>query len=389
MKYDTLVIHNPHAETEAGHLKDAFGAVVPPVYLSTTYAQSGLGDYQRYMYIRGGNPTRNALEGLVARLEEARYGFAFSSGMAATGAVFNLFSAGDTVLLNNNVYGGTFRYVSKLFQRRNLGYRLVDNFNTLDFAALTPDVKAVFIETPSNPLLQVTDIRRVADAAHKKGITVIIDNTFMTSYFQKPLQLGADIVVYSATKYYSGHSDILAGLVIVNDAGLAEQFKFLQNTLGSGLSPQDSYMLQRSIKTLALRLDRHEKNTNTVVAYLQAHPKAARVFYPTVHDEERRIQASQSTGNGAVLSLVLSEDCDPAKFIAALSLFDLAVSLGSVESLVCHPASMTHESFPADLQKKVGIEANLIRLSIGIENIDDLIADLAQGLAAAVKKGGP
>jgi cystathionine beta-lyase len=377
VKYDTEVIHGHHSNKEANR------AVVPPVYLSTTYAQPGLGEYQPYMYIRGGNPTRAALEALVAGLEGAQYAFAFSSGMAAITAVFNLLSAGDRVLLNNNVYGGTFRYVSHIFKHHSLAYQLVDTFNDLDFESLSPDVKAIFIETPSNPLLQVTDIRKAAEQAHKQGIKVIVDNTFMTSYFQKPLGLGADIVVYSATKYYAGHSDILAGLVVVNDEALAEQFHFFQKTLGNVLSPQDSYMLQRSIKTLALRMERHEKNAQAVHAYLTAHPGVATIFYPTVHDEERRIQEAQSTGNGAVLSLILAEDRDPARFIAALRLFDLAVSLGSVESLVCHPATMTHESFPLELQKKVGIAENLIRLSIGIEDSGDLIADLEQALAAA------
>ncbi|MHB9295446.1 PLP-dependent aspartate aminotransferase family protein [Pillotina sp. SPG140] len=376
MKYDTLVIHG-------GTEKDSLGAVVPPVYLSTTYAQPKLREYQEYMYIRGGNPTRCALEKLTAELEESQYAFAFSSGMAATTAVFNLFSVGDKVLISNNVYGGTYRYVSQIFKRQGLSYQLIDDFNVLDFTTLSSDVKALFIETPSNPLLQVTDIRKAVEESHKRGIIVIVDNTFMTSYFQKPLKLGADIVVYSATKYFSGHSDVLAGLAMVNDPGLAEQLLFLQKTLGNVLAPQDSYTVKRSIKTLALRMERHEKNAKAVAAYLVQHPRVAKLYYPNVDENQRRIQESQSTGNGAVLSLILTEACDPGTFIASLKLFDLAVSLGSVGSLICHPATMTHESFPVELQEKAGITENLIRLSIGIEDTDDLIADLEQALSAA------
>jgi cystathionine beta-lyase len=377
MEFNTLAIHGDRRR------QDALGAVIPPVYLSTTYTQPGLGEFQNHVYTRGTNPTRLDLETYLAAIEDAKYAFAFASGMAATATVFNLFKTGDRILLNNNVYGGTFRYASQLFQNQGLSYGLVDDFNTLDFDSLGPEVKALFIETPSNPLLQVTDIRGVTEKAHKKGITVIVDNTFMTAYFQKPLKLGADLVVYSATKYYAGHSDILAGFIALDHDGFAEKLKLLQNTLGNVLSPGDSYMLQRSVKTLGLRLEQQEKNAQAMVDYLSHHNRVEKIYYPTMQEEQRRIQESQSTGNGAVLSLVLSSDCDPRRFIQGLSLFELAVSLGSVESLVCHPASMTHESFPPELREKAGISEGLIRLSIGIEDPQDLIGDLAAGLGAA------
>ena len=376
MKYNTLAVHGRHTT-------EARGAVIPPVYLSTTYIQPGLGEFQEHIYSRGTNPTRLDLERHLAALEDSRYAFAFSSGMAATATVFNLFKGGDRILLNNNVYGGTFRYASRLFENQGLSYSLVDDFNSLDYSALPPDVRGIFIETPSNPLLRVTDIRRLAEEAHKRNITVIVDNTFMTSWFQKPLKHGADIVVYSATKYYSGHSDILAGCIALDDEGCAEKIKLLQNTLGNVLAPQDSYLLQRSVKTLGLRLERQEKNARAVVEFLSAHKQVARVFYPTLIETERRIQESQSSGSGAVLSLELKAGCDPKRFIAALEIFELAVSLGSVESLVCHPASMTHESFPRELRERAGIGDNLIRLSIGIEDREDLLADLGRALDAA------
>jgi cystathionine beta-lyase len=303
--------------------------------------------------------------------------------MAATSTVFNLFSQGDMILLNDNVYGGTFRYAAKIFPGRGLEYRLIDDFNALDFDSLPGNVRGIFLETPSNPLLRVTDIRRLSENAHKRGITLIVDNTFMTAYLQKPLSLGADIVVYSATKYYAGHSDVLAGVVALNDEARAEQVRLLQNTLGNPLDPQGCYQLGRSVKTLALRMDRHETNAAAVVAFLRKHPKVKKLFYPTVNEAERRIQEAQASGNGAVLAFVLRDDCDPARFINALTLFDFAVSLGSVESLVCHPASQTHESFSLKQREKAGIEDGLIRLSVGIEDIEDLCADLTNALAAA------
>jgi cystathionine beta-lyase len=377
MKFTTLAVHGD------GKAEERTGDVVSPIHLATTYRQPGLGEFQDHVYTRGTNPGRLALEKRLALLEGARYAFAFSSGMAAVDTIFHLFKSGDRILLNDNVYGGTFRYASRLFERRGLAYGLVEDFNTLDFDGVPGDVRGIFVETPSNPLLRVTDIRRLAEKAHARNITLIVDNTFMSAYLQKPLSLGADITVYSATKYYAGHSDLLAGVLALNDEEKAGEVKLLQNTLGNPLGPADSYLLERSIKTLSIRLDRQCANAAAVVDFLRVHSKVKQVFYPSIGEKDRRIQDSQSGGYGAVLSFILRDGCDPARFIGGLSLFDFAVSLGSVESLVCHPASQTHEAFPPELRKKAGIEEGLLRLSIGIEDIEDLLEDLAKALEAA------
>jgi cystathionine beta-lyase len=376
MNFTTLAVHGDGTEHESA------GDVISAIHLATTYRQPALHEFQDHVYSRGTNPTRLALEKRLALLEGARHAFAFSSGMAAADTVFHLFKDGR-ILLNDNVYGGTFRYASKLFAGRGLSYDLVEDFNTLDFDGLPGDVRGIFVESPSNPLLRVTDIRRLAEKARGRNITLIVDNTFMSAYLQNPLGLGADIVVYSATKYYAGHSDVLAGVLALNDDEKAGQIKLLQNTLGNPLSPADAYLLERSVKTLALRLDRQCANAAAVVDFLRRHSKVEKVFYPSINEEDRRIQESQSRGYGAVLSFILRGGCDPARFIKALSLFDFAVSLGSVESLVCHPASQTHESFSPALRKKAGITDGLLRLSIGIEDVEDLLADLAGALEAS------
>lgn len=307
--------------------------------------------------------------------------------MAATTAVFNLFKNGDRILLNNNVYGGTYRYVDNIFEKQGISYELVDDFNSLTLDDFEDDVAAVFIETPSNPLLRVTDLERIVEFAHTKGILVIIDNTFMTPYFQKPFDYGVDIVVYSATKYIGGHADAIAGLVTTNSEKIASEIKFLQNTLGGILTPTDSYNLIKGLKTLSVRLDRQETNTRQIINYLTAHPAVDKVYYAGAHsDIEKKIHEKQASGLGAVISLQLREDVSSDAFIQSLQFFDLAVSLGGVESLICHPASMTHESYEIELQEKIGIKQNLLRLAIGIENIDDLIADLAQALDKASKQ---
>jgi cystathionine beta-lyase len=375
MGFSTLAVHGD------GKTKERTGDVVSAVHVATTYRQPGLGEFRENVYTRGSNPTRLALERRLALLEGARHAFAFSSGMAAIDAAFHLFGSGDMILMNDNVYGGTFRYVSKLFPNMGLSCTLVKDFDLPD--GFPDDVRGVFIETPSNPLLKVTDIRRLAEKTRAAGITLIVDNTLQTGYLQRPLDLGADIAVYSATKYYAGHSDLLAGALVTNNDETAERVKLIQNTLGSPLNPADSYLLERSVKTLALRMDRQCANAARIAEFLRSYPKIKRVFYPSINEEERRIQQAQSKGFGAVLSFVLTDGCDPARFVDALSLFDFAVSLGSVESLVCHPASQTHESFPPELRKKAGIEDGLLRLSIGIEDIDDLLDDLRQALEAA------
>lgn len=369
MGFNTIAVH--------GGIKDeSKSAINPPVYLSSTFIQPDTETEGEYCYSRGNNPTRASVEDLAAAMEGAKFALATSSGMAATSLVFELLKEGDKILINSNVYGGTWRFVSNLFENRGLVYEIVDDFNTYDLK--DSDAKLVFIETPSNPLLEVTDIRRVCEAAHKKGMTVIVDNTFMTSYLQKPLMLGADIVIYSATKYYGGHSDLLAGLILLNDEKLYERFRFLRNTLGGILSPFDSFLLMRGMRTLALRLDKQQENAKGIAHFLDSHDGADRVYYPGLKSNRGyEIQLEQAYGPGAVLSFELNEkDYDLKTFVANLKYFAFAVSLGGVESLICRPSTMTHESYKKELQEKIGIRPNLLRLSPGIEDIDDLLDDL-------------
>ncbi|BBN99814.1 trans-sulfuration enzyme family protein [Sporolactobacillus terrae] len=381
MKIDSLIVKGIDAKDNPDH------AVVPPIYLATTYVQEDLHDFQSYAYARGGNPTRNNLEHLFSKIEQADYAYAFASGMAAVSAVFSLLHSGDKVLLNNNVYGGTYRYASNLFRDRGINYELVHDFNDLTAEDLDDDVAALYVETPSNPLLRVADIQRLAAVAHQKGKLLIVDNTFLTAYYQNPLALGADVVLYSATKYLSGHADVLAGLVATNQESIAVKLKFLQNTLGGILSPTDSYALIRGIKTLSVRLDRQEENTDRIIKFFSTHPGIEHLYYPgSFSREEKAIQERQASGHGSVISIRLTPEYDQDRFVAALSLFDLAVSLGGVESLICQPATMTHESFDADLQQKIGITKGLLRLAIGIENGEDLLEDLTQALDKAKQK---
>lgn len=378
MKYQTLAIHGGKTDDSGKH------SVNYPIYLSSTFVQPDLEQFEEFVYSRGNNPTRNAVESLAAQLEGAKHGLALATGMAATSLVFGLLKQGDKVLINSNVYGGTWRFVSNIFADRGIAYETVSDFNTYDFSRIDKSVRMIFLETPSNPLLKITDIRRIAEAAKKKNILTVVDNTFLTSYFQKPLELGADIVVYSATKYYAGHSDILAGLVLVNDEQLYIKLKFLQNTLGGILSPLDSFLLTRGIRTLGLRMERHQQNALAVAKYLAGHEAVEDVYYPGLESSENyALQRSQAKGDGGVLSIRLKDSHDSRKFVKNLKIFGLAVSLGGVESLICHPATMTHESYAPELQKQIGIDEKLLRLAVGIEDIDDLIGDLRQALEKA------
>ena len=371
MGFNTTAIHG-------GFTDESKKAVNYPVYLSSTFVQPDVEHEGEYCYSRGNNPTRASVEKLAADIEGAKHGIATSSGMAATSLVFELINKGEKVLINDNVYGGTWRFVSNLFEKRGIEYEIVNNFNDYDFDKVDENVKMVFIETPSNPLLEVTDIRKVADAAHKKGLLVVVDNTFMTAYLQKPLDLGADIVEYSATKYYAGHSDLLAGLVILNDDELFARLKFINNTLGGILDPFDSFLLQRGIKTLGVRLDRHQSNAQKIAEYLESNSAVNEVYYPGLKTHKGyELQKKQANGAGAVISFRFNDDnYDLDKFVSKLKLFSFAVSLGGVESLICRPSTMTHESYSKELQEKIGISPNLIRLSVGIEDVEDLIKDL-------------
>ena len=379
MKESTLAIHGGIDGDETT------GAVNVPIYQTSTYRQRALGETTGWEYSRTGNPTRAALEKLVADLEGGSHGFAFGSGMAAIAAVLSLFRSGDRILLSKNVYGGTFRILDKVFNSFGLTYSLED---TDDIAALekavTPDVKALLVETPANPLLAVTNLKAVATLAKRHGILLVVDNTFMTPYLQKPLVLGADIVVHSATKYLGGHSDLVAGLVVTNRADIAERLGFIQNATGGVLGPFDSFLLIRGIKTLAVRMDRHVANAETLARRLQAHPDVSHVWYPSLDGfPGRDIQLSQAKNGGAMISFELAAGRDHRRFFSALKLITLVESLGGVESLVCHPASMTHASIPKETREKIGITDRLIRLSVGIEDVDDIWVDIQRAITEA------
>ena len=373
-KIESALIHG-------GIYGDSFtGAVNVPIYQTSTYEQQGLGENKGWEYSRTGNPTRVALEALIAELEGGTAGFAFGSGMAAITAVLSLFKSGDKVLISSNVYGGTFRVLDKVFRHFGITYDIADTTNIPALEnAFDPSVKAILIESPANPLLTITDIAAVAAAAKKHGALTIVDNTFMTPYLQRPLTLGADIVVHSATKYLGGHSDLVAGLAVVKDAALAERLAFIQNSTGGVLGPFDSFLLIRGIKTLAVRMDRHTGNAEKAAAFLTENSAVKKVYYPGLPDAQGyEINRRQAKNGGAMISFELKENYNIRTFFQSLRLIALAESLGGVESLVCHPASMTHASIPYEVRQKVGITDGLIRLSIGIENIDDLLADLAQ-----------
>ena len=364
------------------------GAVNVPIYQTSTFKQDGLGKMRGYEYSRTGNPTREALEALIAELEGGYAGFAFASGLAAETAVLSLLHTGDRVLISSNVYGGTFRLLNQVFDHFGINYTISDTEDPAAFEKdITDDVKAVLIESPANPLMTITDIRAVADIAHRHGLLVIVDNTFMTPYLQRPIELGADIVVHSATKYLGGHSDVVAGLAVVKTKELAEKLAFLQNSTGGVLPPFDSFLLIRGIKTLGVRLDRHVENAVAAAEYLSANEAVKSVHYPGLPtDKGYEVNKRQAKNGGVMISFELTEGHDIEKFFESLELITLAESLGGVESLVCHPSTMTHASIPEAIRKKVGITDGLIRLSIGIENISDILADLEKAIKASEVK---
>ncbi len=361
------------------------GAVNVPIYQTSTYEQISLGHHKGYEYSRTGNPTREALEALIAELEGGTAGFAFASGMAAITAVLSLFKTGDKILISSNVYGGTFRVLDKVFKNFGINYSIEDttDIDSLD-SKITDDVKAVYVESPANPLMTVTDLKAVSALAKKHGILSIVDNTFMTPYLQRPIEFGTDIVIHSATKYLGGHSDLVAGLVVVNNKELAERIAFIQNATGGILQPFDSFLLIRGIKTLGVRLDRHVENAEKIADYLVNNPAVKKVYYPGLKNfAGYEINAGQAKNGGAMLSFELNENYDYKKFFEGLHLVALAESLGGVESLVCHPASMTHASIPYDIRQKVGITDGLIRLSAGIEKAEEIIADIDNAIRNA------
>lgn len=376
MKIESLLIHGGIDGDERT------GAVNVPIYQTSTYKQPSFGVNTGYEYSRTGNPTREALEKLVSDLEEGYAGFGFASGMAATTAILSLFKSGDSIVISNNLYGGTFRVIDKVFNNFGIKYKLVNTSNLEEVKKnIDESVKAIFIETPTNPLMDITDIEKVSIIAKKKGIYTIVDNTFMTPYFQKPIKLGADIVIQSATKYLGGHSDTVSGVAVVNSKELAERLHFIQNSTGGVLSPFDSFMLIKGIKTLAVRMDRHNENAKVIAEFLNNREEIEKVYYPGLKDHPGyEIQKKQAKGYGGVISFVIKEGYDYKKFFESLKIITFAESLGGVESLVCHPASMTHAAIPYEIRQKVGIVDNLIRLSVGIENVEDLINDIENAL---------
>ena len=375
-----------HIQTAAVHTLREFehGAVVPPVHLASTFELDPATEDGAYAYQRGSNPTRAQLEQVLAALDGAGYGFAFASGMAATAAALSTLEVGDEVILSASVYGGTYRLVDLVLPGRGITGRFVADLGELTDEDFTPATRAVFVETPANPTLRITDLRRIVELAHRHDALVIVDNTFMTPVLQKPLALGADIVVQSATKYLAGHSDLIAGTVTTDDDRLADAFRLAQKAQGGVLGPQDSFRLIQSIKTLPLRLERQQANAEAIVRHLNSHERIAQVWYPGSHsEEEARIHDAQAAGRGAVLSFELADGLDRIAFLRALRYPAYAVSLGGVESLICRPATMTHEAMSPEAQAEAGISSEMLRLSVGIEDLADLLEDLDQALAAA------
>lgn len=376
MKFNTQLIHGGNSEDPTT------GAVSTPVYRSSTFHQHVLGGEPKWEYSRTGNPTRASLEKLIAELEHGTAGFAFASGSAAIHATFSLFSQGDHFVVGSDVYGGTFRLINKVLKRFGLEFTVVD-MQDLEAVenAIQDNTVAVYFETPTNPLLQITDIKAIADIAKRHGITTIVDNTFATPYNQQPLTLGADIVVHSATKYLGGHSDVVAGLAVTNDDEIAEQLAFLQNSIGSTLGPDDSWLLQRGMKTLGARMRVHQENANEVINFFQNDDHIGKIYYPGLKDfPGHEIAAKQMRNFGAMISFELKDGLDAKKFVESLQLIDLAESLGGIESLIEVPAVMTHGSIPREIRLENGIKDELIRLSVGIEDLEDIIADLQQAL---------
>ncbi len=362
----------------------ATGATVVPIYATSTYTQAAPGVHKGYEYSRSGNPTRAALETALAALEGGERGLAFASGLAATTAVFGaLLRPGDEVAASADLYGGTFRLLERVFKPWGLSAKYTDDSSAAGFARIiTPNTKLVWIETPTNPLLQVLDIAAIAEVAHKHGAKLAVDNTFASPYLQQPLALGADLVVHSTTKYLGGHSDVVGGC-IVGGKDLMDPFKFYQNAAGGVPGPFDSYLVLRGLKTLAVRMDRHCDNAVSLASWLAQHPAVAQVYYPGLPDHPgHAVARKRMRAFGGMISLKLKGGIPAAKsFLTRTKLFSLAESLGGVESLVCHPTTMTHASIPKDVREARGVDDGLIRLSVGIEDVADLRTDLERALA--------
>jgi cystathionine gamma-lyase len=363
------------------------GAVMTPIYYTSTYAQTGPGEHKGYEYSRTHNRTRYALEANLASLEGGVAGLCFASGLAATATLLDLFDSGTHVVACDDLYGGTFRLFDKVFRRLGFEFTYVDPLagTAAVEAAIKPTTKVVWIETPTNPMLKIVDIAALAAVCKPKGIMLAVDNTFMTPYFQRPLELGADVVAHSLTKYLNGHSDVVGGALIFKDQGLRDRVAFLQNAIGAVISPMDSFMVLRGTKTLHVRMDRHDQNARALAAWLEQHPQVEKVIYPGLESHPQHALAKkQQRGFGGMISFVLKGNLDHARrFLSTCQVFTCAESLGGVESLIEHPAIMTHASVPPDNRKKLGIVDGFIRLSVGIEDLADLQADLERAFHAA------
>lgn len=366
------------------------GAISFPVYYSTAYRHPGVGESTGYDYTRTGNPTREVLEETIAVAEAGDGGFACASGMAAIQTVMGLFSQGDHLIVSVDLYGGTYRLFEQVLSRYGLSFSYVDmrNADSLS-AAIRPETKAVFIETPTNPLMQIADLRKLAEIARRHQLLTIVDNTFLTPYCQRPLELGADIVLHSGTKYLGGHNDVLAGLIVTKGTSLTEKVRFLHNSIGAVLGPHESWLLLRGIKTLGLRMERHQANALRIAQQLREHPAVTDVFYPGLADHPGHdIHNRQASGYSGMVSFRVKSAKQVPLFLQSLRLISFAESLGGVESLCTYPATQTHADIPADVREQIGVCDRLLRLSVGIEHPDDLLADLTQALDASLAVAG-
>ncbi|WP_417213357.1 cystathionine gamma-synthase [Bizionia sp.] len=378
MKFNTKTIHGGQK------LDPAYGAVMPPIYQTTTYAQSTPGGHKGFEYSRSKNPTRSALENAVASIENGNYGMAFGSGLAAIDAVIKLLEPGDEVISSNDLYGGSYRLFTSIFKKFGITFHFVDmkNANTIE-NYVNANTKLLWLETPTNPMMNIIDIKACAAISKKHNLLLAVDNTFATPYLQQPLELGADIVMHSATKYLGGHSDVVLGVLAVKDKELADKLYYIQNASGAVCGPQDSFLVLRGIKTLHIRMQRHCENGRAVAEYLSTHAKIENVYWPGFENHPNHVIAkTQMKDFGAMISFTTKGNNyeDAIKIVEKLKIFTLAESLGGVESLAGHPASMTHASVPKEEREKTGVVDSLIRLSVGIEDIDDLIADLKQAI---------
>lgn len=379
MGFSTDAIH-------AGQKPDAeAGAITVPIYQTSTYVQEGLGKHKGYEYGRTQNPTREAVEANLAALEQGSNGIAFASGMAATNAVLSLLQAGDHIIVSENVYGGTYRLFEKILRKFHLDFSWVDTSKTEKVEkAFKKNTRLVFVETPTNPIMTISDVRAISEVCQQHQSLLAVDNTFLSPYLQRPLTLGADLVVHSTTKFLNGHSDSIGGVVITKNAALAEDLYFIQNAAGAILSPFDSFLLLRGTKTLAIRMRQHDENGRKIAAFLSSHPKVNRVYYPGLPDHPHHELASrQQFGYGALVALELAGLEEARRMLENVHLCSLAESLGGVETLISHPAIMTHASVPREQREHLGITDGLIRISVGIEDIEDLFEDLDQALEKA------